>query len=160
MSLNVVRRGAVFLSFTPHFLPLSDVRFFWHLGNPGAFLVAQLVKNLPEMWVTWAWSLGWEDSPGEGKGGPLQYSGLENSMDCIVHGVAKSPTWLSFSKESRLRKRSYWQRTSGSSSRAPTAPCPGHCPFSSNGELVTDLPFYSFQEAWGLLGFESLSCQA
>ena len=27
--------------------------------------------------------------PGDGKGYPLQYSGLENSMDCIVHGVAK-----------------------------------------------------------------------
>ena len=24
--------------------------------------------------------------PGEGKGYPLLYSGLENSMDCIVHG--------------------------------------------------------------------------
>ena len=34
-------------------------------------------------------------SPGEGKGYPLQYSGLENSMDWIVHGVAKSRTWLS-----------------------------------------------------------------
>ena len=34
-------------------------------------------------------------SPGEGKGYPLQYSGLENSMDCIVHGVAKSWTQLS-----------------------------------------------------------------
>ena len=34
-------------------------------------------------------------SPGEGKGYPLQYSGLENSMDCIIHGVAKSRTWLS-----------------------------------------------------------------
>ena len=33
--------------------------------------------------------------PGEGKGCPLQYSGLENSTDCIVHGVAKSWTWLS-----------------------------------------------------------------
>ena len=31
-------------------------------------------------------------SPGEGKGYPLQYSGLENSMDCIIHGVAKSWT--------------------------------------------------------------------
>ena len=29
-------------------------------------------------------------SPREGKGYPLQYAGLENSMDCIVHGVAKS----------------------------------------------------------------------
>ena len=34
-------------------------------------------------------------SPGEGKGYPLQYSVLENSMDCIVHGVAKSQTRLS-----------------------------------------------------------------
>ena len=29
-------------------------------------------------------------SPGEGENYPLQYSGLENSMDCIVHGVTKS----------------------------------------------------------------------
>ena len=29
-------------------------------------------------------------SPGEGKGYPLQYSGMENSMDCIEHGVTKS----------------------------------------------------------------------
>ena len=29
-------------------------------------------------------------SPGEGKGYPLQYSGLENSMDYTVCGVAKS----------------------------------------------------------------------
>ena len=29
-------------------------------------------------------------SPGEGKGYPLQYSGLDNSMECIVHAVAKS----------------------------------------------------------------------
>ena len=34
-------------------------------------------------------------SPGEGNGYPLLYSGLENSMDCIVHGVAKSWTQLS-----------------------------------------------------------------
>ena len=32
---------------------------------------------------------------GEGKGYILQYSGLENSMNCIVHGVAKSWTRLS-----------------------------------------------------------------
>ena len=38
---------------------------------------------------------GWGRSPGEGKGYPLQYSGLENSMNCIVHGVTKSPTQLS-----------------------------------------------------------------
>ena len=57
-----------------------------------ASLGAQLVKNLPAMRETWVRSLGWEDSPGEGKGYPLQFSGLENSMDCIVHGVAKNRT--------------------------------------------------------------------
>ena len=34
-------------------------------------------------------------SPGEGKGYPFQYFGLENSMDSIVHGVAKTQTRLS-----------------------------------------------------------------
>ena len=58
-----------------------------------ASLIAQLVKNplagdpssIP----------GSGRSPGEGIGYPLQYSGLENSMDCMVHGVTKSWTWLS-----------------------------------------------------------------
>ena len=36
-----------------------------------------------------------EKSPGEGKGYPLQYSGLENSIDCTVHG---SQTQLSHSR--------------------------------------------------------------
>ena len=59
-----------------------------------ASLVAQLVKNLPTMWKTWVRSLNWEDSLEKGKA-PLQYSGLENSMDCIVHGIGKS--WIRLS---------------------------------------------------------------
>ena len=39
--------------------------------------MGQLVKNLPAVRETWVQSLGWEDSPGEKKGYPLQYSGLE-----------------------------------------------------------------------------------
>ena len=62
-------------------------------------LVVQLVKNLPAMRKTWVRPLGsiprLERTPGEGKGHPLQYSGLENSTDCIGHGVAKSRTGLS-----------------------------------------------------------------
>ena len=54
--------------------------------------MAQLVKNPPAMRETWVQSLDWKDSPGEGKGYPLQYSGLENSMDYTVHGVSKSQT--------------------------------------------------------------------
>ena len=38
---------------------------------------------------------GLERSSGERKGSPFQYSGLENSVDCIVHGVVKSRTRLS-----------------------------------------------------------------
>ncbi|CAI9173090.1 unnamed protein product [Rangifer tarandus platyrhynchus] len=48
-------------------------------------------------------------SPGEGKGYPLQYSVLENSMERIVHGVAKSRTRISdfhfLSERSRVRVR-------------------------------------------------------
>ena len=61
-----------------------------------ASLVAQLVKNPPAMWETWVWSLGRED-PLEKRKAPFSsiHSGLENSMDCLVPGVAKSRTWLS-----------------------------------------------------------------
>ena len=60
-----------------------------------ASLVAQLLKNLPAMWETWVPIPGFGRSHGEGKGYPLQYSGLGNSMDCIVHGVTESRTQLS-----------------------------------------------------------------
>ena len=54
-------------------------------------LVAQMVRNLSN-----AGDLGLIPGlgrfPGEGKGYPLQYYGLENSMDSIVHRVAKNWT--------------------------------------------------------------------
>ena len=54
----------------------------------GASLIAQLVKNPPAMCEFDPW-IG---SPGEGEGYPLQYPGLENSMNYIVHRVTKSQT--------------------------------------------------------------------
>ena len=59
-----------------------------------ASLVVQLVKNLPAMQETRVQFLGWEKSPGEENGNPLQYSCLENSMDrgtwrAIVYGVTR-----------------------------------------------------------------------
>ena len=54
-----------------------------------ASLVAQLLKNLLVMWETWVQSLDWEDLLEKGT---ATHSGLENSTDCIVHGVAKSWT--------------------------------------------------------------------
>ena len=85
-------------------------------------LIVQLVKNLPAVQEIPVRFLAWEElvflgfpcgsagkeftcivgdmgsipglgrSPGKGKGYPLQYSGLENSIDCIVHGITKSWT--------------------------------------------------------------------
>ena len=60
-------------------------------------------------------------SPGEGKGYPLQYSGLENSMDCIDHGVTKSWTRLSdfhfhfllCLTEERIQWETKWQMSRG-----------------------------------------------
>ena len=70
----------------------SFINLFGSIFNYIASLVAHLVKNLPVMWGSIP---GLGRSPREGKGYPLQYSSLENFMDCIVHGVAKSRTWLS-----------------------------------------------------------------
>ena len=51
--------------------------------------MAQLVKNLPAMWETWVRSLDGEDPLEKGM---ATHSGLENSMEHIVHGVLKSQT--------------------------------------------------------------------
>ena len=45
-------------------------------------------------------------SPGKRKGYPLHYSGLENSMNCIVHGVSKSWTRLSYFPEKAMAPHS------------------------------------------------------
>ena len=59
-----------------------------------------MVTNPPAMKEIWVQFLDWEDPPGEGNSYPLQYSGLENSMDrgawqATVHRVTKSWTGLS-----------------------------------------------------------------
>ena len=53
--------------------------------------MAQLIKNAGVLSLI----PGLGRSPGEGKGYSLQCSDLENSMDCIDHGVTKSRTQLS-----------------------------------------------------------------
>ena len=62
---------------TPVFLGSTGKEAAWNVGDLG---------SIPGLGI----------SPGAGKGYPLQYSGLENSMD-YVHGVAESDTteWLS-----------------------------------------------------------------
>ena len=68
---------------------LSD--FHFHLGIPGGSAGKESACNAEDL----GWTPGLGRSPGEREGYPLQYSGLENSMDCIVHGIAKSLTRLS-----------------------------------------------------------------
>ena len=62
-----------------------------HRGFPGGSAGKESACNVGDLGLT----PGLGRFLGEGKGYPLQYSGLENSMDCIVHGVAKSGTCLS-----------------------------------------------------------------
>jgi len=56
------------------------------LGFPGGSAGKESACNVGDLGLI----PGLERSPGEGKSYPLQYFGLENSMNCIVHGVAKS----------------------------------------------------------------------
>ena len=83
----------------PGSIPVSGRSAGEGIGYPllhsWASLVVQLVKNQLAIQGELGSNPGLGRSPGEGKGYPLQYSGLENLMDCIVHGVAKSWTWLS-----------------------------------------------------------------
>ena len=58
------------------------------LGFPGGSAGKESACNAGDLGLIPA--LG--QSSGEGNGYPLQYSGLENSMDCIIHGVSKSRT--------------------------------------------------------------------
>ena len=67
-----------------------------------ASIVAQLVKNLPAMWETWVWSLGWEDPLDKGKATHSSILAWRIPWT-IVHRVAKSWTWLSdFQKQSYI----------------------------------------------------------
>ena len=67
----------------------------WMIFKHSYCLVAQLVKESACKAGDLGLIPGLGRSPGEGNGYPLQYSGLENSKDCIDHGVTKSQTQLS-----------------------------------------------------------------
>ena len=106
-----VSRSVVSNSLRPH--GLEPTRLLWPWDSPGKntgvgchFLLVTL-NNLPKVHIVMGFpgsSAGKEStcipgdpssilqlrrSPGEGNGYPLQYSGLENSMDCTVHGGHK-----------------------------------------------------------------------
>ena len=86
-SLSVALFANIFLHSAVVFL--SYLRL--PLGFPGGSAGKEYVCNAGDLGSI----PGLGRFPGEGKGYPLQYSGLENSMNCIVHGVTKSRTQLS-----------------------------------------------------------------
>ena len=61
-----------------------------------ASLIAQLVKNPPAMQETLVRSLGREDSSGEGKGYPLQYSWASLVAQLVKNPPAMRETWVQF----------------------------------------------------------------
>ena len=95
-----------------HFLSLKESAHVFLLDSALSCLVSDQPRIRAEQRETWGFpdgSAGKESacnagdpglipglgrSPGEGKGYPLQYSDVENSMDCIIHGVAKNRTRL------------------------------------------------------------------
>ena len=78
---------------SPFFVPRAEENseLSFHLGFPCGSAGKESACNVGDLGLF----PGLGRSPGEGKGYTLQYSGLENSMDYIVHGVTKSRTWLS-----------------------------------------------------------------
>ena len=70
--------------------PLTVFNFPHSLCFPGGSVGTESACNVGDLGSI----PGLGRSPGEGKGYPLHYSGPENSMDCIVHGVTKSQTRL------------------------------------------------------------------
>ena len=70
-----------------------------HFMLERASLITQLVKNLPEMWESWIWFLGWEDPLEEGMETHSTILAWRIPMDrgtwqTIVHGIEKSRPWL------------------------------------------------------------------
>ena len=77
------------LNLSSHFIYFTEVYLI--LGFPCGSAGKESARNVGDVGSI----LGLGRSSGKGKGYPFQYSSLENSMDCIGHGVAKSWTWLS-----------------------------------------------------------------
>ena len=77
---------------------LSDLLYSLLAAFGRTSLIVQLVKNLPAMRETWVGK-----TLREGKGYALHYSGLDNSMDCVVHGFAE------WDMTERLSLCCFWQ---------------------------------------------------
>ena len=89
-----------FYKLLPHWINLAShvvpsVWFNRDFGESWASLVVWLVKNLPAMQETLVRFLVPEAPLEKGMATHSSIMDMENSIDCVVHGVAKSRTWLS-----------------------------------------------------------------
>ena len=80
-------------------MPAWNFGYIWGNHSSGASLVAKMVKNLPAMWESWVWSLGWEDPVKDGMATHSSILAWKIPMDkgawwATVHGVVNSWTWL------------------------------------------------------------------
>ena len=89
-SLNPSSSGYESTFLLPH-CALASYYLYWIIGLPWSFRWHSIHLQCRRP----GFDPGLGRYPGKGKGYSLQYSGLENSMSCIVHGVTKSQTWLS-----------------------------------------------------------------
>ena len=79
------------MAFFTEFMALFNSTLLMFLGFPFGLADKESAHNAGDLGSI----PGLGRSPGEGKGYALQYSGLENFMDYIVHWVTKSQTRLS-----------------------------------------------------------------
>ena len=80
-------------------LGLYNIKIQWCLGFPGSSAGKESSCNVGDLGLIP--ELG--RSPGDGNGYPFQYSGMENSMDCIVHGVCRvRHNWVTFTSLAAL----------------------------------------------------------
>ena len=77
-------------SYCPNLRQLFNIKDQPILGFPDRSVGKESAYNAGDLGLI----PGLGRSPEEGKGYPLQYFGLENSMDCIVHRVAESHDWV------------------------------------------------------------------
>ena len=122
-------------SIKSHWLAWKRPTNLWPGFTPnGASLVVQPVRNSPAMRETWVQSLGWEDL-GKGKSYPLQYSGLENSMDCIVDGLQRvRHDWVTFTLT-----YPQWLHLVMTGASWPS-PCPQHLPGAGGNKGISMCP--------------------
>ena len=96
-----------------HSLPLSHLGsplFMWPFSYIRASVVAQLVKNLPALWETWVWSLGWEERLATSVFWPRKVHWVAKSQMCLSLSLLLSPLPLKIQERMKEMVGIFWKR--------------------------------------------------